>query len=409
MNQPLPKPAYSYFHPVLLLALLFLFLPEDVAARSSTTSSSQGKVATSSAKKKSAAGKAARSRAKSSRSRRARERFFTSSFTDQVTEGDLIEGEDPLVRAAAIEALGQMNGTVVAIDPDTGRILAIVNRKLALSEGAQPCSTIKVPVAMAGISEGLVTKNTEITLGFTRRKRLPIRLDLTHATAESNNRYFEILGRMLGFEKVRSYARLFGLGELAGYKIEGEQPGVFPVVEPPPSAGGVGKMCSFGEGISVTPLQLGALISALANGGTLFYLQHPQSPEEVERFRPRIKRQLDIASVIPDISEGLMGAVEYGSARSVRHNFIEEPVLGKTGTCSRDGTRFGWFASWANSEHGRLVTVVFLQGGRPTFGPKAAEIAGRMYRALYDQSFFESGVPGSGAKAPGRTSDGGSH
>jgi beta-lactamase class D len=72
----------------------------------------------------------------------------------------------------------------------------------------------------------------------------------------------------------------------------------------------------------------------------------------------------------------------------VRYNFSEEQILGKTGTCSKDGTRFGWFASYANTQYGRIVTVVFLQGGRPTFGPKAAEIAGRMYRNLYDHSFF---------------------
>jgi cell division protein FtsI/penicillin-binding protein 2 len=80
--------------------------------------------------------------------------------------------------------------------------------------------------------------------------------------------------------------------------------------------------------------------------------------------------------------------VQYGTARSVRYNFSEEEILGKTGTCSKDGTRFGWFASYANTQYGRIVTVVFLQGGRPTYGPKAAEIAGRMYRNLYDHSFF---------------------
>jgi hypothetical protein len=37
------------------------------------------------------------------------------------------------------------------------------------------------------------------------------------------------------------------------------------------------------------------------------------------------------------------------------------------------------------------VVVIFLQGGRPTFGPKAAEIAGRMYRNMYDHSFFATG------------------
>ncbi len=84
----------------------------------------------------------------------------------------------------------------------------------------------------------------------------------------------------------------------------------------------------------------------------------------------------------------MAGAVEYGTARSVRLNFNEESILGKTGTCSHAGTRYGWFASYAKTDIGRIVTVVFLRGGRPTYGPKAAEIAGRMYRNLYDHNFF---------------------
>ena len=56
-------------------------------------------------------------------------------------------------------------------------------------------------------------------------------------------------------------------------------------------------------------------------------------------------------------------------------------------------TRFGWFGSYANTTYGRIVVVVFLEGGRPTFGPKAAELAGRMYRNLYDHRFFAAGTP----------------
>jgi len=301
---------------------------------------------------------------------------------DDVTEGDITAGEDPIVRQAAIDALGQMNGTVLAIEPTSGRVLAMVNQKLALSSGAQPCSTIKLSVALAALSEDVITKDTEIRLG--RRSRM----NLTKALAHSNNAYFEALGRQLGFEKVSYYAHQFGLGELAGYNIPGEQIGTYPDEEISAKLGGVGKMCSFGEGISMTPLQLGALVSAIANGGTLYYLQHPATGEEVTTFEPRVKRHLDIASLIPEISDGMAGAVNYGTARSVRLNFNEEEILGKTGTCSKAGTRYGWFASYANTNFGRVVTVVFLQGGRPTYGPKAAEIAGRMYRNLYDHNFF---------------------
>src|SRR5450432_1602478 len=310
------------------------------------------------------------------------ERFSMSSFAEDIATGDNTAGEDPVVRQAAIDALGNMNGTVVAIEPTSGRVLAMVNQKLALSSGAQPCSTIKLSVALAALSEGLVSKETEVALGGRSR------MNLTTAIAHSNNAYFEALGRKLGFEKVAYYAHEYGLGELAGYDIPGEQLGTYPDEAIPTSLGGVGKMCSFGEGVSMTPLQLGAMVSAIANGGTLYYLQHPTSPEEVASFQPRIKRHLDIAPLIPEISDGMAGAVTYGTARSVRLNFNEAEILGKTGTCSRAGTRFGWFASYANTDVGRIVVVVFLQGGTPTFGPKAAEIAGRMYRRLYDHQFF---------------------
>jgi cell division protein FtsI/penicillin-binding protein 2 len=310
------------------------------------------------------------------------ERFYTSSYAEDITEGDVSTGEDATVRQAAIDALGNMNGTVVAIEPTSGRVLAMVNQKLALSSGAQPCSTIKVSVALAALSEGLIDKDTPITLG--RRSRM----NLTNALARSNNAYFEALGRKLGFEKVSFYAHQFGLGELAGYNIEGEHLGTYPEQEISAKLGGVGKMCSFGEGVSMTPLQLGAMVSAIANGGTLYYVQHPTTPDDVANFQPRVKRHLDIGPLIPEISDGMAAAVTYGTARSVRYNFSEEQILGKTGTCSRAGTRYGWFASYANTDAGRIVTVVFLQGGRPTFGPKAAEIAGRMYRNLYDHNFF---------------------
>jgi cell division protein FtsI/penicillin-binding protein 2 len=299
-----------------------------------------------------------------------------------VTEGDATTGEDPVVRAAAIDALANMNGTVLAIEPTSGRILAMVNQKLALSSGAQPCSTIKLSVALAALSEGIITKETQVRLGGRWH------MNLTLALAHSNNAYFEALGRQLGFEKVAYYAHQYGLGELAGYHIPGETPGVYPSQEIPSKLGGVGKMCSFGEGISMTPLQLGALVTAIANGGTMYYLQHPATPEEVANFQPIVKRHLNIAGLIPEISDGMAGAVEYGTARRLLVNFSEEEVLGKTGTCSHAGTRFGWFASYANTTYGRVVIVVFLEGGRPTFGPKAAEIAGRMYRNLYNHDFF---------------------
>jgi penicillin-binding protein 2 len=318
------------------------------------------------------------------RGRRARvwEHFTEKSFTDDATAGDVTAGEDPTVREAALDALGNMNGTVVAIDPSNGRILAMVNQKLALSSGAQPCSTIKVSVALAALSEGIVTKDTMVDLpgGW--------EIDMNRALAHSNNQYFEALGRRLGFQKVSYYAHQFGLGELAGWNVPGEHLGVYPSQELPASLGGVGKMCSFGESVSMTPLQLGALMASIANGGTLYYLQHPQSASDVAGFQPKVKRYLDIAPLIPEVSVGMLGATQYGTARRLRTSFTSEQVLGKTGTCSSAGTRFGWFGSFANSRYGRIVTVIFLKGDHNVFGPKAAELAGRFYRDLDEHNYF---------------------
>jgi cell division protein FtsI/penicillin-binding protein 2 len=213
-------------------------------------------------------------------------------------------------------------------------------------------------------------------------------MDMNQALAHSNNQYFEALGRRLGFQKVSYYAHQFGLGELAGWNIEGEHLGVYPSEELPASLGGVGKMCSFGESISMTPLQLGSLIASIANGGTLYYLQHPNSPAEVANFQPKVKRYLDIAPVIPEVSVGMLGATQFGTARSLRTSFTTEQVLGKTGTCSSAGTRFGWFGSFANSQSGRIVTVIFLKGDHAVYGPKAAELAGRFYRNLDEHNYF---------------------
>jgi beta-lactamase class D len=312
------------------------------------------------------------------------ERFTANSFADldNLTLGDITQGEDPVVRAAAIEALGNMNGTALAIDPSSGRILAMVNQKLALSPGAEPCSTIKLSVALAALEEGIVTRDTPVNLGG------GYHLTLTEALAHSNNLYFETLGRSLGFERVKHYANQFGLGELAGYNIQGEQLGAYPDHELPAAQGGVGRMCSFGESVSMTPLQLGAMVAAIANGGTLYYLQHPQTPDDIAGFTPKVKRILDIAPLLPDMHPGMAAAVQYGTARSLRANFREFPVLGKTGTCSNNGTRYGWFGSYADTPTGRIVTVIFLEGGRPTFGPKAAELTGQFYKGLWDRAYF---------------------
>jgi penicillin-binding protein 2 len=335
---------------------------------------------------------AASSKSAASKKRRS-SRYANSvpTFGDS-TKDDVTEFDDPVVRAAAVQALGRYNGSVVAIDPVTGRILSVVNQKLAFSSGFIPCSTIKPTIALAALQEGIITRDSMLRVA--PRKYM----NLTEAMAHSNNTFFEELGRRMGFDTVAKYAHLMGLGELAGYNIPEEQAGAVPAA--PPERGGVARMSSFGEGIQMTPLQLGSLVASLANGGTMYYLQYPRSEEALRDFEPRVKHQLDISAYLSDIREGMQAAVLYGTARS-GYNQEGEQLLGKTGTCSDSGSRLGWFVSYADQENPKIVLVVLLRGhSHKDEGPYAALIAGHILQTLKGRNFFATQrTPGSGSVA----------
>jgi penicillin-binding protein 2 len=291
------------------------------------------------------------------------------------TDGDSITGEDLTIRRIAVRALGPYNGSVVVVDSATGRILSILNQRLALSIGYQPCSTFKVSVALAALSEKGIEPGT--TIRPDRNK-----LGLTAALAHSNNYFFANLGRELGFEKISCYAHQFGYGEKAGLNLVGERAGHFPLA--PPLNGGVSMLSSFGEEISQTPLQFAALMSVVANGGTLYSLQYPRNAQEVASFTPKVRRKLSMEASIFGVIPGLLAAVEGGTARAARQ---EEPIAGKTGTCSENHTHLGWFGAF-NSAGRRLVVVVLLRGGRHATGAQAAAIAGHIYRRLAEANYL---------------------
>jgi cell division protein FtsI/penicillin-binding protein 2 len=281
-----------------------------------------------------------------------------------------------VVREAAVDALGHQDGAVVVVDPGSGRILSAVNQPLVFSSGYIPCSTIKPVIAVAALQEGIVTRDT--LLRVSRRRYM----NLTEAMAHSNNLFFESLGSQMGFDTVTKYAREFGLGEPTGHDIPEEHSGGLP--QTPPEHGGVARMSSFGEGFHVTPLQLANLASTVANGGTMYYLQYPRTEEDRRSFAPIVRRKLDVEPLLPDLREGMLAAVLYGTARR-GFDPAGEAILGKTGTCSEQGQRLGWFVSYSNPEHPRLVIVVLLRGYRHRVnGPTASLVAGKIYHRLHE-------------------------
>jgi penicillin-binding protein 2 len=297
------------------------------------------------------------------------------------TLADIGTFDDPTVRAAAVEGLGRYNGAVVAVDPNTGRILTVVNQKVAFGDGYIPCSTIKPTVALAALEENVITRDTMLRVHARKY------MNLTEALAHSNNEFFEQLGVRMGFDTVSKYGRLLGLGELAGYNLPEEHPGSFPMA--PPAHGGVARMSSFGEGIQITPLQLVSMAAAFANGGTLYYLQYPRTASEIQAFAPKVKRDLNIAPFLPEIREGMLAAVLYGTGKRSFDSGGDEMPLGKTGTCNDPTSKVGWFVTYADEAHPKIALAVLLRGSsHQVIGPTAAYVAGRIYRRLREQNYF---------------------
>ena len=196
--------------------------------------------------------------------------WLEPTFADS-TAGDIVDGEDLVGSAGRRGGARAFERNCGCHRPPDRPHSDDRQPAAGVKSGFQPCSTIKIVAALAGLTEGVIDRETSVRLyGRTR-------MNLTDALAKSNNPYFANVGVKLGYDKVAYYAKMYGLGEKAGLDIEEEQLGTIP--DGPPKNGGMGMMTSFGEGIKLTPLQLSALLSAIANGGTLYYLQYPHSQE----------------------------------------------------------------------------------------------------------------------------------
>jgi penicillin-binding protein 2 len=286
-------------------------------------------------------------------------------------EKDDVSGEDPEIRRVAVNALGHHAGTVVVMDPKTGRIYSVVNQEWALREGFKPCSTIKLVTGLAGLNERVIDPADTTTISESNS------VTLTSALAHSKNEYFQTVGGRVGFDKMISYARQLGLGEKTGINSRNESQGRVPKLK---SGFAVNHMSSHGDDFKVTALQLATLVSAMANGGKLLTPFVPRTPQEEKRSAPKVRRLVSIkADSFKQMVPGMIGSVSYGSGR--RASNPQEIIAGKTGTCIEQGAWVGLFTSYAPLNNPRLAVVVIAKGidGRNHF---PAAVAGRIYRDL---------------------------
>ena len=308
----------------------------------------------------------------------ARQRALDKALRDEVQgmiSRDNTGGEDPQVRQVAVNALGNHAGTVVVMDPMTGKVYSIVNQEWGVRRGFKPCSTIKLVTGVAGLSENVISPSE-----FTSVSDRP-RMDLTSALARSDNGYFERVGNGIGFDKMIHYAKEMGLGEKTGANVPFEFAGRLPEMSPGFT---LRRMFSYADGFEVTALQLGNLVSAMANGGKLLVPQIPNPQDVSTKFKPKLRRKLDIdGNVLQRMIPGMIGAVNYGSGRKAYDPL--QTVAGKTGTCNGGGGSWvGLFTSYAPLANPRLAVVVITRG-TDAHRHLPAAVAGKIYRDLHDR------------------------
>ena len=311
----------------------------------------------------------------------------------------------PKVQRAAARALGQQKGAVVALDPRTGAVLALVTsptydpnaiashdikragqayRTLAKDpsrpmanraarEIYPPGSTFKLVTAAAALEAG---KKADSRVASPARLRLPnttrflpnavpcggSKVTITRALAVSCNTAFANLGLELGEDKLRAQAARFGfdqrhLGDLGGAASR------FPdkLDEAQLALSSIGQF-----DVAASPLQMAMVAGAIANDGVMmdpYVVSMVQAPDlqTLQRHQPRVLSQAMKPENARELQQMMVGVVADGTGRNAAIPGVA--VGGKTGTAQTDLSRkpFAWFTSFAPAEEAQVAVAVIIE------------------------------------------------
>jgi len=346
-----------------------------------------------------------------------------------------------------LSELGARKAAAVAIDPNTGGILAMVsfpsydNNLFAqglseeewqkiLSDKTYPLlnrviggkyptgSTIKPLIAAAALQEGIISKNTKINC----RGQIVVEnpwfedkpfiykdwkvhgiTDVKKAIAESCNVFFYLVGggyknfKGLGVDLINKYLKLFGWEEKLGIDLPGEQKGFIPDrawkkenFKPPLNIWFPGDTyyLSIGQGyLTVTPLEVVASFAAIANGGKLL---KPRMVKAIVDEKRNIIEEFE-PEVIREgfiVREGMREAVVYGSATILKD--LPVKVAAKTGTAelSKKDRYHNWVTVFAPYDNPKIVLTIVVEevkGIHLAALPVAKEVLGWYFQEEHKQ------------------------
>jgi peptidoglycan glycosyltransferase len=321
---------------------------------------------------------------------------------------------DPQAQEAAFDglrALGRdVEGSVVALEPATGKVLAMVssptydpnvlashdfgrvNRaweelnaaesRPLLNRGVQevypPGSTFKLVTAAAALATGQYTPDTRVRGGA--RLDLPQtstdlvndggsscggdRITLTQALEVSCNVSFGDIGMRLGGDALRAQAEKFGFGQAYLTDLPGQVRSRFPADpdEPQTALSAIGQF-----DVAATPLQMAMVVAGIANGGTVmrpYVVDEVRAPDlsVLDEARPEAYRRNAVsASVARQLTTMMVSVVDQGTATPAQIPGIS--VAGKTGTAQSSPQRppYAWFVSFAPAENPQVAVAVLVE------------------------------------------------
>jgi penicillin-binding protein 2 len=339
---------------------------------------------------------------------------------------------------AAEEGLGARGGAVVAMDPNTGEILALASHpnfdpnlfprgispqewvrlmndpthplyNRAIQSVYPPGSTFKIVVSLAGLESGVIDPDEKVSCkGFIMSGRHSFRcwkrgghgaVSFHQALVESCDVYFYTMGERIGFDRIAEYANKLGLGSLTGIVLPDEKPGLIPTMEwkkkrtGEPWYPGDSYINSIGQGfVLVSPIQACQMMSALANGGHFYrpvLLKQTRNRETgaVKVFSSEHNKKITIdPQALQKVRDALAGVVAEPGGTGHGAATRLATVAGKTGTAqviaqkvagaklSESTQDHAWFVAYAPVDHPKIAVAVLVEHGGHG-GSAAAPIA----------------------------------
>lgn len=330
--------------------------------------------------------------------------------------------------SAAVQSTGAKSGTALILDPNSGAVLAMASvptfdpnrfgdysrdqwRNRAVTDSLEPGSTFKMVTAAAALEANLVDpsdvfdceKGSVVVRGKRIHDHHPFdQLTFREVIAKSSNVGAIKVGLLVGESLLYEQIRKFGFGRLTGIDLPGESAGLLQPVERWYKRAVA--YISFGQGLSVTSVQLASAFAAVANGGQLYrpYVVAAVGRDGVRQpldGRPEPMGRAVSASTARTLERLLEAVVEEGTGRKAAIDGYR--VAGKTGTAQKAAASGGYaqgryvasFVGFAPARRPRLVGLVALDEPDPRRGYHGGDVAAPVFSAVVGPALLYLGVP----------------